>query len=275
MAWMLPYKVSADNHLFIEDAGLMLRNFHNQKTTEPKAATPPKDTSKAGAVLILGALFVAWSMLSPGPGQITTPMINAGIVDAKPIIEYEQLLTPVSDLDRILKELKSIRAIANRYTGTNQAVHTPLPAASKPSLLPVEGIISSPYGPRTCPVRKMNSFHHGIDIAAVKGTPVRAAASGVVVYSGWRWWYGKTVSIAHDAETISMYAHLNKVWVRQGQIVMIGEIIGAVGSTGRSTGPHLHYEIRVNNHSTNPVAFLPKLTAVAKKSPPTSGIEVE
>jgi len=276
MAWILPSKVCIHPRLGILDSDIMLCNFRKQISTDPEVTPRPKDTSKAGAVLLLGAVFVAWSMLSPGPENITPPMMKPGIVDAKPIIEDEQPLTPVSDLDRILTQLTYIREIAARYTGdTSHTIHTPLPEASKPSLFPVEGIISSRYGPRKCPVRKTKSFHHGIDIDAEKGTPVRASASGVVVYSGWRWWYGKTVSIAHDAETISMYAHLGQVWVRKGQIVRIGEAIGAVGSTGRSTGPHLHFEIRVNNRSTNPVAFLPEGKTVARANPKNSESEVK
>ena len=127
-----------------------------------------------------------------------------------------------------------------------------------PRFRPVDGVVSSPFGPRINPVTGEDGFHYGIDIAADVGTPVQAAAEGIVRYCGWRYWYGKVVVIQHNTTVSTMYGHLSKVWVREGQHVKTGEKIGTIGSTGRSTGPHLHYEVRKEEVAVDPVAYLPR-----------------
>lgn len=122
--------------------------------------------------------------------------------------------------------------------------------------------ISSPYGYRVHPVLHTVRMHTGIDYAAPEGTPIKAAADGVVVFKGWKGGYGNTVMIQHANGVETLYGHMSAFSPSQGK-VSAGEIIGYVGTTGRSTGPHLHYEARVNGQPVNPTTVAlptPKLT---------------
>jgi murein DD-endopeptidase MepM/ murein hydrolase activator NlpD len=122
---------------------------------------------------------------------------------------------------------------------------------------PLPGVykITSTYGPRIDPVYGGDGFHHGVDIAAASGTPVVAAADGRVAYAGWCGGYGIAVFIWHENGMETRYAHLSGTAVRQGTVVKAGDIIGYVGSTGKSTGPHLHFEVRVGGKAVNPIDF--------------------
>ncbi len=176
---------------------------------------------------------------------------------------------------------ESLSVIANRY-GTSietiqlsnnlkgsriyagQEIKIPNPAAdgsfhlSENSFIwPLMGRISSPFGYRTHPVSGERDFHSGLDIAAPSGTIIRAAASGKVILSEWLSGYGKTIVIKHSPDVKTLYAHNSTLLVSEGQEVEIGQPISRVGSTGVSTGPHLHFEVQVNGNAVNPVDYLP------------------
>lgn len=124
-------------------------------------------------------------------------------------------------------------------------------------ITPTWGRLSSPLGWRTDPFRPAIRQHHwGIDIAAPPGTPVVASAAGVVQYAGAYAGYGSTVYISHGAGWATVYAHLSAIHVRPGTQVRQGAVIGAVGSEGRSTGPHLHFELRYRNQPVDPLRYL-------------------
>jgi murein DD-endopeptidase MepM/ murein hydrolase activator NlpD len=126
-----------------------------------------------------------------------------------------------------------------------------------PSVLPVEGgWYSSNYGWRIDPFNGMRAFHEGMDFMAEVGTEAHAAAGGVVAYSDFHPQYGNMVEIDHGNGLITRYAHLSKRLVKVGDVVLSGGKIGEVGSTGRATGPHLHFEVRQNGAPLNPVRFL-------------------
>ncbi|MBE3571244.1 MAG: M23 family metallopeptidase, partial [Bacillales bacterium] len=114
--------------------------------------------------------------------------------------------------------------------------------------------ISSPFGPRIHPIKKVSSFHYGIDIPAPHGRPVKAILPGTVTSSGWMGGYGNTVILDHGDGLVSLYAHLSKISVRSGDHVAGNTEIGQIGTTGLSTGNHLHFEIRINGSYTDPVA---------------------
>lgn len=116
--------------------------------------------------------------------------------------------------------------------------------------------VSSSFGVRQDPINGRLARHEGIDYAAARGTPVVAPAAGKVVYVGWRRGYGRTIEISHGLGLTTRYAHLSAATVAVGQSVTRGEQIGRIGNTGRSTGAHLHYEIRVNGHPRNPARFI-------------------
>lgn len=122
---------------------------------------------------------------------------------------------------------------------------------------PVEGRLSAGFGSRRLKFERRARHHSGLDLAAPKGTEVRAAGGGQVVAAGWRGAYGRAVEIDHGQGLHTLYGHLDKYTVRPGQTVAAGQALGQVGNTGRSTGPHLHFEMRLNNLPVNPAQFLP------------------
>ncbi len=121
--------------------------------------------------------------------------------------------------------------------------------------LPVQGRVSSYFGWRNVSVNG-NRYHGGLDIAAPSGTPVKAARSGVVVRAGWWGTYGNVVVLDHGDGSETRYAHLSAIAVRVGESLRQGDVLGAVGSTGASTGPHLHFEVRFDGRAVDPLPYL-------------------
>jgi len=111
---------------------------------------------------------------------------------------------------------------------------------------------------RVHPTFKTKMMHTGIDISAARGTPVRAAGPGEVLYAGWLRGYGQVIIIDHGSNLSSVYAHLSSMSVREGSAVKKGQTIGAVGSTGTATGAHLHFEVRANGDARDPMKYLRK-----------------
>jgi murein DD-endopeptidase MepM/ murein hydrolase activator NlpD len=122
--------------------------------------------------------------------------------------------------------------------------------------IPSDGPISSPFGWRTHPLLGNHRFHSGLDFAAGYGAPIRAADSGQVIYAGWYGGYGKAVIIDHGKGMTTLYGHCSELHVSEGQSVKRGQVISAVGSTGLSTGPHLHFEVRRDGSPQNPADYL-------------------
>lgn len=122
--------------------------------------------------------------------------------------------------------------------------------------IPAAGRISSGFGYRTHPIFRTRRFHAGLDFAGPTGTPIRAADDGVVIFSGWYGGYGNTVIIDHGNDITTLYGHASRLYVSEGQTVRRGEAIAAIGSTGLSTGPHLHFEVRRRGEPVDPLAFL-------------------
>jgi murein DD-endopeptidase MepM/ murein hydrolase activator NlpD len=139
------------------------------------------------------------------------------------------------------------------------AYSSPIPHSgiSVPSRMPLEGArLTSGYGMRTHPVLGGRRQHAGIDLAAPTGTPIHATADGVIGRADWYSSYGLYISINHGASMETRYAHLSRLAVAAGDNVKKGDLIGYVGSTGRSTGPHLHYEVRVDGVAVNPIPYM-------------------
>ena len=128
-------------------------------------------------------------------------------------------------------------------------------------LMPVSGArVTSPFGWRVHPIFKKKIFHSGIDYGVPYGTPIKASNAGQVIFSGWYGGYGKVVILDHGSctgqPTTTLYAHMSRQAVSVGQSVTRGQVIGYVGSTGYSTGPHLHFEVRINGKPQNPNNYL-------------------
>ncbi len=152
----------------------------------------------------------------------------------------ERLYVPQSIINEILSPNKA----AKNKTNSNTIE------------MPVDGRITSKFGNRFHPIDKKVKFHSGIDIYAKRGTPIRAAADGIVVFAGKRGGYGNMVIIDHGNGRTSRYAHADKIFVERGQPIEGGKPIATVGSTGKATGPHLHFEFRENGKAVNPLKLI-------------------
>ena len=155
------------------------------------------------------------------------------------------------------KQEDELLAESNRISDLLRTASVGHPASGKGILSwPVDGAVTSGFGMRMHPIFHVRKMHTGIDLRAGMGEPIRAAASGTVVYADWRGGYGKCVIIDHGGGLATLYAHQSEILVHVGEQVKRGETIGRVGSTGYSTGPHLHFEVRVNGSPVDPIGYL-------------------
>jgi murein DD-endopeptidase MepM/ murein hydrolase activator NlpD len=129
-------------------------------------------------------------------------------------------------------------------------------ANSAPNLWPVEGQITASFGERIDPFNGEGAFHSGVDISAIVGSPVIAPADGAVTFADFLGGYGRAIMVDHGHGITTRYGHLSSFAVTAGQYIHRGDTIGYVGSSGRSTGPHLHYEVRINDAPVNPYKYL-------------------
>ncbi len=129
--------------------------------------------------------------------------------------------------------------------------------ASLPSIWPVHATVGSGFGYRRNPVTRRWLFHKGIDLGCPRGTPIFAVAPGVITFSAYNAGYGRMIDIDHGYGIKTRYAHNTSNYVKVGDVVDVGEIIGTVGSTGRSTGPHLHFELHIDEQAVDPMEYMP------------------
>ena len=171
-----------------------------------------------------------------------------------------QLLSAMRKLDsRLDNQLKTMivlrEQLMNQTYGMQvQLLHT---SSTTPDMWPVKGSVSSTYGFRSSPGGIGSTYHEGIDIASDYGVPVEATASGTVTQAGWVDGYGYLVEIKHDGGITTRYGHNSALLVSVGQQVEQGTAVALVGSTGNSTGPHCHYEVRIHGDAVDPTYFLP------------------
>ena len=128
--------------------------------------------------------------------------------------------------------------------------------SSMPTIWPVVGFVSSSFGWRSAPFGGRGQFHKGLDITNRIGTPIMAPAQGMVTLSGRDGAYGFSVEINHGSGIVTKYGHMQRCAVQEGQWVKRGEIVGYVGMSGRTTGPHLHYEVRLNGVPVDPMRYI-------------------
>ena len=143
-----------------------------------------------------------------------------------------------------------------RSMGTDSAADLDPFSGNGPLTAPVSGRVTSEFGMRSDPLDGTQRFHSGIDIACPTGTPIRAAGAGRVVFAGDRGGYGLCVVVDHGDGLSTLYAHQNRLLVDKGDPVAAGQAVGLSGSTGRSTGPHLHFEVRRDGQAVNPQEYL-------------------
>ena len=128
--------------------------------------------------------------------------------------------------------------------------------ASTPSLRPTDGWISSDFGYRISPFTGRREFHNGLDIATREGTPIIAPADGVITYAGPKWLMGNMITLDHGYGMVTQYGHIKELIAKKGERVKRGQTIALVGNTGRSTGPHVHYIVRLNGVPVNPEKYI-------------------
>lgn len=131
--------------------------------------------------------------------------------------------------------------------------------AATPSIWPVKGWITSGFGKRASPLSGEPGYHYGVDIANEIGSPIRVTADGIVTYSGWESGYGRVVVVEHGYGYSTRYGHCSRIEVKVGQPIKRGDVVGYMGSTGRSTGSHCHYEVRIHGVPVDPEKYLPNL----------------
>lgn len=185
-----------------------------------------------------------------GPSMSTATALTS--IDAK---TRDRLFTARGDIDKLLRQARlqtrDYEEILSNLESANEKIRT------TPSLRPVTvGFVSSRFGWRMDPISGRRAMHRGVDYSARLGTPVYATADGVVTYSGVEQTYGNVVEISHASGFVTRYAHMQRRLVQKGQRITRGDVIGRVGSTGRSTFSHLHYEIEREGERVDPLRFV-------------------
>jgi murein DD-endopeptidase MepM/ murein hydrolase activator NlpD len=182
---------------------------------------------------------------TPGRGGAESTMPSRSLT----VPEFTELLEKLSgQVDTRTDQLGVLEALLVQSSANRKFLPTLAPVA--------DGWFSSNFGYRIDPFTGQHAFHEGIDFPADVGTPIIAAASGKVVTAEWHPQYGKMIEIDHGNGLLSRYAHTSQMLVKVGDLVVRGQQVGTVGSTGRSTGPHLHFEVRLNGVPQNPARFL-------------------
>ena len=174
-----------------------------------------------------------------GGPEVTFASLLSGQFDSP---EEERFAVRVAQVAARMEEARYFEGLVNKLP-----LATPIGIPSR---------ITSPFGMRTDPIRKRPGWHGGIDMGAGWNAPIVAAGPGKVIFAGTKAGYGRVVDVDHGGGFVSRYAHLNKIIAKRGQEVAIGDKLGTMGSTGRSTGPHLHYEVLFHGKQYNPVEFL-------------------
>ena len=179
---------------------------------------------------------------------------------------FSQMLQEKNDhlLEKVEANLKSANQQAAQQEASFKEISVFLDKqrsilAATPCIWPIKGWITSGYGKRSSPLTGEPGRHIGVDIANEINTPIRATADGIVTYAGWEAGYGRLVAIEHGYGYTTRYGHCARIDVKVGDEVKRGQIIGYVGSTGRSTGSHVHYEVRIHGVPVDPEKYLPKL----------------
>lgn len=175
------------------------------------------------------------------------------------VSDWEAKVSDLAAADAELTQFIRDQEAAAAAAAGNSGSTAPAPGSSSVSGFqwPVNGSVTSGFGYRVHPIYGTRRLHQGLDISGGSGTPIAAAKSGTVISAGWRGGYGNAVVISHGSGVTTLYAHQSSMNVTSGQQVGRGDIIGWVGSTGASTGPHLHFEVRINGSAVDPRPYLP------------------
>src|SRR5207244_3684327 len=229
-----------------------LRHITSLNDPDRKLTMPQAEPGQAAPEFVGGGVATGTAQAGMGPvGKVGGEgrMIADG--DSKGAREDGDLLTQLDDLGKKVKAQEGEARALQSYFEDQQAL-----LASAPSIWPVRGWVTSDFSVRLDPYTGERVMHEGIDIATGMGTPVRAPADGTVVFAGQEGGYGHVLVLDHGYGLKTRYGHLQSINVKLGEKVKRGQFVAAVGNTGRSTGPHVHYEVRVNGVADNPRKFI-------------------
>jgi murein DD-endopeptidase MepM/ murein hydrolase activator NlpD len=180
----------------------------------------------------------------PDPKVGGTGGVSVTDGSAPSVASFEQMSTRLSELTEKSRELTNVFDRQRSLLATT------------PSVWPVRGYLSAGFGNRDDPFTGLRDFHPGLDISAPLGTKILSPADGTVIYAGVKGGYGNAITVDHGRGVVTHYGHLDAFNVRVGQPVRRGSVLGFVGSTGRSTAPHLHYEVWLNGSNQNPLLYI-------------------
>ena len=221
----------------------------------------PRNVSRPRAALLPGVLLTAAGIAFGG-----LAVLPASAADVAPRVTAASALQPVAlpAPEQVNVTLSSALEQGLKVANSAKPSPSPLAKASRDRdedadevsgaqfVRPGIGRLTSSYG------RRWGRLHAGIDLASGIGSPIRAVTSGTVLSAGWEGGYGRCVRLLHSDGTITVYGHLSAITVNRGERVAAGERLGREGNTGQSTGPHLHFEVRINGTPVNPVTWLRK-----------------
>jgi murein DD-endopeptidase MepM/ murein hydrolase activator NlpD len=241
--------------LYASAAALEVENANYRAATE---ALSGQIQGLQSAINELGAQAALDPTLSSAMDRLPAVVKNRAMggagASAPPLNTLPALQSPENTFG-LLREI--LQGIESRLTAARGDVdRRNALAAATPSIWPAHGWLSSSVGRRVDPISGGADFHQGLDISADAGSPVYATADGTVVHAAREGAYGNLITIDHGYGLETRYGHLSKYEVKSGAKVKRGDIVGRVGSTGRATGPHLHYEVRVNGRLLNPLQLL-------------------
>ncbi len=244
-----------ENHAFLYDEIKLQRQIITdlQKQHDIRMEAYVKQIARIQSKLILletlGEKLVQLNHLNKKEFDFDKPIAIGGPNDEQSLLD-RRLSEVAIALEKRSQQLDAIAAIfaENQYLKT--VTPSGRPAAS--------GWISSYFGRRKDPFSGKKSYHKGIDVAAKSNTDIIATASGVVTWAKKRSGYGQMIEISHGNGIVTRYGHCKKILVKEGDIVKQGQVIGKIGSTGRSTGPHVHYEVLVSGKKINPMPYVRK-----------------
>ena len=236
----LLFEVSRLRHVEIESRSLIAKT---RQVEQGAAALRVQMGQLSGMVNKLGVMAGVES-LPPDPSVGGTGGGTVADRTTPGVASFEEMSTRLSELTQKSREL----------TGVFDRQRSLL--ATTPSIWPVRGYLSAGFGNRPDPFTGLRDFHPGLDISAPQGTKILAPADGTVIFAGVKGGYGNAVTVDHGRGIVTHYGHLDAFNVRVGQSVRRGSILGFVGSTGRSTAPHLHYEVWLNGSNQNPLTYI-------------------
>ena len=247
----------------IIDSDITLINEIKKERAEIEAHKQKLEADRAKLVELEKAALAKQAEIEQKKAERNVVLQKAQNDRATAMQAIEELNASSAQVSAMLKERQAARAAAAAAAAATAAQSSGGQGASDNWVQgtgqlgwPVSGEITSPYGYRVHPIWGTTIYHSGIDIGVDEGTPVHAADGGVVVWSGWMGGYGYAVVIDHGNGLSTLYGHNSELAVDEGQSVAKGQVISYAGSTGNSTGPHVHFEVRVNGDPVDPMGYL-------------------